>query len=218
MWPLSRLREAGSAAEAAASCTQPRRGAFSFRAGMRPSRCTYVQSTVMYGESTPTQRCVDGDQRPQHSLKRAVERSAIWTDKTPSSVCVSGQLVRPSNISDVDTSKIRNSNQFHGINSPLLAFYATGQSLDVRTLCNATLWGSLLEVAVAVGFLSAPKPIPKTQIRSLASASQNLSDLDHVRGESCTLNSLWGGSILVLSPQRASGTLLLWYYRFVAGK
>lgn len=118
--------------------------------------------------------------------------------------------MRPSNISDVDTSKIRNSNQFHGINSPLLAFYATGQSLDVRTLCNATLWGSLLEVAVAVGFLSAPKPIPKTQIiRSLASASQNLSYLDHVRGESCTLNSLWGGSILVLSSQRASGTLLL---------
>lgn len=52
---------------------------FHFEPERRPSRCTYVQSTVMYGESTPTQRCVDGDQRPQHSpkiLKRAVERDS----------------------------------------------------------------------------------------------------------------------------------------------
>lgn len=96
------------------------------------------------------------------NLKRAVERDSQSESTKFRQPFVSGQLVRPSIISHVDTSKKRNSNKFHGINSPLFCFYATGQSLDVGTLCKATLWTLCWRLRLrgnwtVGGFLSAPK-------------------------------------------------------------
>lgn len=97
---------------------------------------------------------------------------------------------------------------------PLLCFYAN----CAITRCKSALQSNVVrscvggeEVAVAAAletdcwrcFVGPQNPNPKTQIRSLASASQNLSDLDHVRGELCTLDSCWGGFILPLSSHDA---------------
>lgn len=135
---------------------------------------------ALYGESSThiaMRRCRSNGHNIHQSLERAVERdSQFRANKTSSTVCVAEQLVRPSIISHVDTSKKRNSNQFHGINSPpVFAFTPTVQSLDVGMLCKATMCALLLEgerlplplhwKLVVGGISSAPK-IPIEKLRS----------------------------------------------------
>lgn len=132
-----------------------------------PSRCTYVQSNCT--EKAHTQRCVDDDQRPQHSPKSdgSEPLKEIRKSNRQNSVDL-GQLVRPSIISNVDTSK-------KGISSNVMALIPPISLLRNRgiTRCVNALQNNVVGLFVGgcgcgcVGncwwvFVGPQNPIPKT--------------------------------------------------------
>lgn len=95
---------------------------------------------ALYGESSTHTTCVDGD---QNSSKSEASRCRLSQDN----------LSVPSIISQVDKSKKRNYNQFHGINFPLLLLLRNWAITGCGNALQSNVVGSLLdgvEVAAAV--------------------------------------------------------------------
>lgn len=158
---LSRLREAGSAAEASSSFVYAAWTGSIFISSRNEAIKVHIctKHCNVRRKQHPHSDASMAIQRPQHSpkiLKRAVERVSQFEPTKLRRPSVSQdnfcKLCAPQTSSSCR--QVQNKEfqpiSWHQFPPPFCLFTQLGQSLDVRRLCNATLWGSLLEVAVAV--------------------------------------------------------------------